>query len=804
MKINEQGKTKNYLIKFILFAIFTQVIFYSFGTSTKAQNSPVPTIDTVGGGLGDGVLGRGYRLDYFSDFTLDKEGNIFFSHKLPFTNSELIRRVDAKTNVNNIIAGLGVLGVRGNTPALNAAMAPFDMKTDSSGRSLFISNFSTIDRIDLLTGNITRYAGDPNQKEPGDGGLAINADISAKEIQFDSMDNLFFYDISTETLRFIDRQTGIIKKVAGGGKVKLSNVTSPISANEIDLNDSLSDQFFEEIKFVVDKKGDIFFHNKNEIFRIDTKTNMVFPINYVKEGFNRVKLRKIAIDSDKNLLFVASIIGADENEALLRLDSKNNLTILAGNKKSEDVVLENSDNISIEALTFSSLEEIFVDSNDNIFLADTIKVGFFTRQAVILKISSNGQVTIPVGVNKNNGDGDLATKTIINAPEGLAIDNVGNIFVSDTPNHRIRRIDALTNIITTVAGTGKKGFSGDNNPAVSAMLNSPTGLIIDKNGNLYIADSGNGRVRKVDKDTGVITTIAGNPEGIDPLDISRDIPREVDALSVKIDTLFALALDLDEKSLFISKFENIFEVNLETNKLTVLVPRVSDVNNYVALAVSQKNELIIADQTRFCDDEDESESGIFGYNISTSKFFGIPVITKNSCFVSAVTVDSEGSVFIYNPEVNMINKVDTEEKLLINFGGSGIVGFSGDKGPFSQARFSFINTLVTDKFGNIYFTDKLNNAVRVIKGLAKAVPIRVTKANLKGQRLNIEGTNFGKYGAKVFINGQDVSEKIIFQKDKSLTLEGAKKSLGIIKGTNEILVKLGKESSNTLTVELRK
>src|SRR5919197_1129291 len=95
------------------------------------------------------------------------------------------------------------------------------------------------------------------------------------------------------------------------------------------------------------------------------------------------------------------------------------------------------------------------------------------------------------------------------SPLGIAVDGTGNLFVSDSINNRVRKITASNGVITTVAGTGTAGSGGDNGPAAAAQLNQPAGLAVDAAGNLFIADTGNSRIRKVTA-SGIITTIAGN------------------------------------------------------------------------------------------------------------------------------------------------------------------------------------------------------------------------------------------------------------------------------------------------------
>lgn len=132
-----------------------------------------------------------------------------------------------------------------------------------------------------------------------------------------------------------------------------------------------------------------------------------------------------------------------------------------------------------------------------------------------------------------SGDGGPATSALLNVPVGLAIDASGDIFVADSSNCRIRRIDAITGVITTVAGNGTAAFAGDGGPATSASLNTPSGVAVDSMGNLFIADAMNNRIRRVDAVTGIITTVAGtgsasfNGDGIPAVSASLNTPFDV-------------------------------------------------------------------------------------------------------------------------------------------------------------------------------------------------------------------------------------------------------------------------------------
>ena len=157
------------------------------------------------------------------------------------------------------------------------------------------------------------------------------------------------------------------------------------------------------------------------------------------------------------------------------------------------------------AARIGGVSDIAFDKSGNLFIADGLnhrirKVNMST--GIISSIAGNG-------VGGFAGDGGQATSASLNYPGHITFDLDGNMFISDVENRRVRKVD-INGIITTVAGNGTFGYSGDGGIAINAEINSPHGLVTDAFGNLYISDAGNGRVRKLNKMTGIITTIAGN------------------------------------------------------------------------------------------------------------------------------------------------------------------------------------------------------------------------------------------------------------------------------------------------------
>ena len=165
----------------------------------------------------------------------------------------------------------------------------------------------------------------------------------------------------------------------------------------------------------------------------------------------------------------------------------------------------NADNILATDAHLFRPHAVALDTAGNLFIADR------GNHRIRRVDAGTGFITTVAGTGLDgfNGDNILATIALLTSPTGVALDTVGNLFIADTLSYRIRRVDAGTGIITTVAGTGAFGFNGDGIHATNARL-SATGVAVDAVGHLFIADLPNNRIRRVDAATGIITTVAGN------------------------------------------------------------------------------------------------------------------------------------------------------------------------------------------------------------------------------------------------------------------------------------------------------
>jgi uncharacterized protein (TIGR03437 family) len=260
-----------------------------------------------------------------------------------------------------------------------------------------------------------------------------------------------------------------------------------------------------------------------------------------------------------------------------------------------------------------------------------------------------------------SGDNGPAASARLDQPHGVAVDADGNLYVADTDNSRIRKVS--NGVITTVAGTGAEGFGGDSGPATSAQLNDPAGVAVDSAGNLYIAD--NGRIRKVSN--GVITTVAGGG-----LSLADNIP----ATSAQIGP-YGVAVD---------SAGNLYVADLPNN-------RVRKVSNGVITTVAG--------------------NGTQGFSGD-----GGPATSAQLHDPEGVAVDSAGNLYIadtFNQRIRRVSNGVISTVAGNGFGGlysSG--GFSGDNGPGVGAELGQPNGVGVDAAGNVYVADTLNSRVRKI------------------------------------------------------------------------------------------
>ena len=460
-----------------------------------------PVIDTVAGGGPNNLPALSANLGAPRSVTVDADGNLFIAA----VGKSRVFRVDGSGQLI-VVAGNGTRGFSGDGDlAATAGMDfPSGVALDANG-NLFIAdrNNHRVRRVDAATGIMTTVAGSGTAGFSGDGGLATSADLREPiAVALDEASNLLIADFRNDRVRRVDAATGIITTVAGcgglpgclngdGGKATRANLSRP-SALALDAAGNLfiTDQLFGRIR------------------RVDAASGIITTVaGSYGSGFSGdggpatdatlFQPSEIALDAGGNL-FIADT----NNQRIRRVDATTGIITTIAGSGSESF---GGDGGPATDAGLNSPNGVALDAAGNLFIADSDNVRIRRVDAesgIITTVAGNGSVIF-------SGDGGPATSAGMST-DGVALDAAGNFFIADSRANRIRRVDAATGIITTVAGNGIYEFSGDRGPATSAGLRNPRGIALDANGNLYIADRLNRRIRRVDAATGIIITVAGD------------------------------------------------------------------------------------------------------------------------------------------------------------------------------------------------------------------------------------------------------------------------------------------------------
>ena len=319
--------------------------------------------------------------------------------------------------------------------------------------------------------------------------------------------------------------------------------------------------------------------------------------------------------------------------------------------------------VAATSISIGQPRRVAVDSKGNVY---------FSSGNCVFKIS--GSTLALVAGNSRagfSGDGGPAVSAQLNAPEGIAIDSSGNVFIADTNNNRVRVV-TTNGIINTLAGNGLIGAPlvfGDGGPANQAHLSRPSGVALDTSGNLYIADTGDNLIREVNTD-GIISTIAG-------------------------DSLPSYSGD----------------GGLATS---------AEVHSPEDVAVDSSGNVYIADTANAYIREITKSTGYINFiaGDGTVGYSGDGGLATNAGLIEpfAVAVDSAGNVYITEPEDGRIREITVSNGDINTIVGNGVLGFSGDGGPPLKAMIHQSSGIAVDSSGNLYIADTLNNRIRKVSG----------------------------------------------------------------------------------------
>jgi sugar lactone lactonase YvrE len=627
-------------------------LFLMYSSALLAQTYTISTF--AGGGPPDNTPGTSIGL-IPGAIAADAAGNVFFA------GSHYVFKLDRSTGNVTRIAGNGADGFGGdNGPASGATFNfPTGIAVDSHGAVYVADSFNRRVRK-IENGMVTTVAGTGSAGFSGDGGPATSAELSFPiGLAFDAEGSLYIADNFNHVIRKVSN--GIITTVAGNGRAGFSGDNGPATGAQLnsptgvavdaagvlyiaDFGNGLIRRVANGIittfqaggtGVAVDPLGNVYIadtvnHRVQRVLNgVVTTVAGIGTSGFSGDGGPAVAAQLnnpggVAVDP------FATVYILDNGNARIRRVSNGVITTVAGS----GLTGSSGDGGPAASAQLFNPVDVAVAPEGDVYVAE--------QGSNRIRRISNGVITAVAGDGAAgfNGDGIQATNAHLTRPRGVAVDSAGNVYIADLGNQRVRVVS--NGVIHTVAGTGNSGFSGDGGPATSADLTLPADVALDADGNLYIADFGNNRIRKVSG--GVITTVAGDGTN----GYSGD---GGPATSAQIDRPESVAID-SEGNLYFS------DANKVIRKVTDGVITTVAGNSGCGFAFGASNHLVVAD-----------------------------------CMTSVRGVSNGVAELL---------------------AGNGTAGFSGDGGPAAGAQLSSPVGVAADRFGRIYLADFSNNRIRVL------------------------------------------------------------------------------------------
>jgi sugar lactone lactonase YvrE len=764
---------------------------------------------------GDGGAATNAQLHFPYGVAVDASGNLFIAD----TSNHRIRMVSTN-GIITTVAGNGTGGYSGDGgAATNANLhAPYRVAVDTSG-NLFIADYfnSRVRRVST-NGIITTVAGNGTWGYSGDGGAATNANLADPVgVAVDASGNLFIADYAKQRIRTVSAN-GIITTVAGngnngysgdGGKATSASLNSPYGV-------------------AVDASGNLFIADtyNNRIRKVIPNQGATLALNNVTAA-NAGNYQVVVTGSGGSVTssVVTLIVATITNQPASRANvvgtmatfsvGVGGVTLSSYQWLKNGVIMTNGGNVSGSTAATLNLSNVQHADAASYAVVVTNVAGSVTSSPAVLTVfdlpititaqptnqavwaGGNGTFTVEVsgvgpftyqwqrngtnlpdgiittvagdGAADYSGDGGPATDASLNGPFGAAVDTAGNLFIADYGNCVIRKVSA-SGIITTVAGNGTGGHSGNGGAATNATLEPPTGVAVDAAGNLFIADYWNNWIRKVDTN-GIITTVVGD----DYYGYSGD---GGPATNASLYYPGGGAVDT-AGNLFIADTFNLRIRMVSTNGIIMTVAGngsggFSDdggpatnapLNSPYGVAVDTAGNLFIAD-TYNCRIREVSTNGIITTVAGSSGVYpaiassgtgnlladsgdGGPATNAWLDRPYGVAVDAYGNLFIADTYNYRICQVGTNG-IITTVAGCGMGypvygSYSGDGGPAINANLNYTYGVAVDPSGNLFIADTANNRVRKV-------------TNTQGPALalnNVTAANAGNY--QVVVTGPDGS-----------------------------------------------
>ena len=679
-------------------------------------NLPNSIVRFAGGALGENAAATSASLGNPSAVAVDSSGNLFIADSF----NSIIAKVDT-SGVLTIVAGrypssVGFTGDGG--PAAQATLnQPSGLTLDAFGNLFIADTLNHAIRKVSAHGTITTVAGNGSSGYSGDGGPATSAGLSGPTgVSVDSSGNLFIADRENQVIRRV-APTGTITTVVGLGP--------DFGGFSGDGGPATSAKLRSPTGVAVDASGNLLIadYGNSVVRKVDTNSVIstlagicfeTFPQpGYTGDGGAAASATlyhpaAVAVDTHGNLFIADSFI-----HVIRQVDANGNISTVAGN----GVQGYSGDGGAATSATLNGPVGLALSSQGHIYIAEPYN-------SVIRRVNPSGVITTFAGNGSatKSGDSGASTHATLSGANGVALDPTGNLFISDTYNHSIRSAKT-SGIISTIAGTGTQGYSGDGGPATSATLNGPAGIATDASGNLFIADAYNHAIRKVST-LGTITTVAGNG-------IAAFLGDGGAATSASLNNPSGVVVDASGNLFIADTYNHSIRMVDALGTITTVAGKGkagysgdggaatnATLNTPSGVALDANGNLFIADTLNHSIrkvDLAGNISSFAGMGPSLPGYTGDGGPAGNATLQSpvSVAVDSNGNLLIADFGNNVSRQV-SPSGTISTIAGNGEPGYSGDGGPASAAKLFGPSAIVADTFGNVFIADANNAMVRKV------------------------------------------------------------------------------------------
>jgi uncharacterized protein (TIGR03437 family) len=698
--------------------IFFPVLTLACCTCAFAQTYTIGTF--AGGGLPDNTPASLLALKTTQAVAVDAAGNLLIG--LP--DYHVVVKMDVRTGFVTRVAGIGTAGNSGDGgPATGAQLDfPAGLAIDSTG-SIYVADQLRCVVRKIAGGIISTVAGNGKCGFSGDNGAATVAQLNGPVgIAVDASLNLYIAD--TNNLRVREVSAGIITTLAGDGHSGAA-ADGPVSGAHLFLPSGVA----------VDSSGAVYIADTyNHCVRKVSGGRIVTvaggnPAATLGDGGPAVDAALnlpsgLAFDAAGNLYIV------DTPANRIRMVADGYIATIAGNGSQGF----SGDGGLADAAQLNNPASLALAPGGAIYIADSgnsririISAGFMDT------IAGHGDAGYA-------GDGGPATNAQLATPSGVALDFNGNLYIADTGNHAVRMV--VNNKITTVAGNGTAGYSGDGGPAAKAQLNAPLAVATDSAGNLYIADTGNNVVRKVSG--GIITTVAGNGTAANNGDGGPATSASVLApSSVAVDSAGTVYIASNSQTCVPNFFGQgctlqwSGSVRTVQNAIMGTVP--GAVGRYIGgLAIDTAGSLYFSsrDDARVYQMVNGVAAVVAGVGAQGFGGDNGPAIGGQLSHPSGIGVDAQGDVWIADTGNQRIRKVVSGAIATVAGAGAavpqGTAQFGGDGGPADSALLNAPLAVAADLPGRVYIADSANQRIRVLVP-ASGCPASVAWSSLQAE-----------------------------------------------------------------------